>query len=159
MWQVLLFIPTNWSPEQTYSNFISNFSIFVLKVDHQPKMFWICSRYYTLLVRITHHTSRFQNLAPCDWSIWWTSFVVIGWCFRICTRSIGAQRGPLIMTHHHSPKIHCSNDDVILSNTYVNQTPPLFYWHMVSHLGILVNLKQNIMTNTTCFRLHLFVET
>ena len=41
--------------------------------------------------------------------------------------SIGGQRGggPLIMTHHHSPKIHCSNDDVILCNTYGHQTPPL----------------------------------
>ena len=33
--------------------------------------------------------------------------------------------GPLIMTHHHFPKIHCCNDDVILSNTYGHQTHPL----------------------------------
>ena len=29
------------------------------------------------------------------------------------------------MTHHHFPKLHCSNNDVILSNTYGHQSPPL----------------------------------
>ena len=40
---------------------------------------------------------------------------------------IGGQRGggPLIMTHHHFSKTDCSNDDVILINTYGHQTPPL----------------------------------
>ena len=59
----------------------------------------------------------------------------------------GQRGGEVRMPHHHFPKLHCSNDDVILSNTYVNQTPPLFsydYWHRVSHLGILVNLLSRI---------------
>ena len=33
--------------------------------------------------------------------------------------------GEVRMPHHHFPKVHCSNDDVILSNTYGHQTPSL----------------------------------
>ena len=33
--------------------------------------------------------------------------------------------GEARMLHHHFPKIHCCNDDVILSNIYGHQTSPL----------------------------------
>ena len=55
-------------------------------------------------------------------------------------QTIGRQRGggPLIMTHHHFSKTHCSNDDVILSNTYGHQTPPLVtYENIVTFQGLM----------------------
>ena len=38
--------------------------------------------------------------------------------------------GPLIMTHHHFPKSHCSNDDVILSNYHHHsfRSLPTYVW-------------------------------
>ena len=47
------------------------------------------------------------------------------WCTSLSIHRSPKGGGPHIMTHHHFSKTHCSNDDVILSNTYGHQTPPL----------------------------------
>ena len=57
------------------------------------------------------------------------------------------------MTHHHFSKTHCSNDDVMLSNTYGHLPPPLFssfsydYAFSFAKLLFVVAVSQHLYEN------------